>query len=126
MGGKEKSALSNFKSKGHAILSIYVYVMRRADPLDDPGPQITRDEWLSLVADDPDLSLEDPPDRFPGYKDAVYAAWKNYPGGYPAWFVWFRGNIEVKGLDDDLLGKLRAFAAALNARIVSELDEEFT
>ena len=106
-------------------MSTYIYVTRRADPLDDDGSQITRDEWLQLIASDPDLTPEDPPDRFPGYKDAIYAAWKNYPGGYPAWFVWFKGNIEIKGLDDDLLRKLRAFATALNARIVSEEGEEF-
>jgi hypothetical protein len=107
-------------------MGIYVYVTRRADPFDHTGPQITRDEWLKLVASDADLSLEDAPDRFPGYKDAVYVTWKSYPGGYPAWFVWFKGNIEVKGLDDDLLGKLRAFASAFDARIVSELGETFT
>ncbi|HEX3504640.1 MAG TPA: hypothetical protein VHU22_14715 [Xanthobacteraceae bacterium] len=107
-------------------MSIYVYVTRRADPLDDTGPKITRDEWLQLIAEDPELSLEDPADRFPGYKDAIYAAWKNYPGGYTAWFVWFGGNIEIKGLDEALLGKLRAFAAPLNARIVSEEGEEFS
>jgi hypothetical protein len=106
-------------------MSIYVYVTRRADPFDDAGPSITRDEWLDVVAKDADLSVEDPPDRFPGYKDAVYVAWNGYPEGYTAWFVWFKGNIEVKNIDDAMLGKLRVFASALKARIVSELDEEF-
>jgi hypothetical protein len=107
-------------------MSIYVYVTRKGDPFDDAGPQITRGEWLDLIANDADLSLEDPADRFPGYKDAIYAAWKSYPGGYTAWLVWFNGNIEVKGIDDALLGKLRAVATALDARIVSELGEEFS
>ncbi|HXQ39927.1 MAG TPA: hypothetical protein VN821_01575 [Candidatus Udaeobacter sp.] len=105
-------------------MRIYVLVTRKEGPLDDAGPQITRDEWLRLVANDPDLSLQDPPDRSPADK-AVYAAWTNYPGGYAAWFGLVNGNIEVKGIDDALLGKLRAFAAALGARIISEEGEEF-
>jgi hypothetical protein len=107
-------------------MSIYVYVTRRGDPFDDAGPPITRDEWLDLVAKDADLSVEEPPDPFPGYKDAIHVAWKNYLGGYAAWFVLFNGNVEVKGIDDALLGKLRAFATGLDARIVSELGEEFS
>jgi|ERR1700733_11815504 hypothetical protein len=106
-------------------MSMYVYVTRRTDALDDAGPQITRDEWVNLVATDADLSLEEPPDKFPNDK-TIYAAWKNYPGGYTAWFGWAHGNIEVKGLDDALLGKLQAFAKALDARIVSEEGEEFS
>lgn len=105
-------------------MSIYIYVTRRGNPLDDAGPEITRDEWVNIVAGDPDLSLEDPPDRFPGDK-AVYAAWTTYPGGYTAWFGLAGGNIEVKGIDDALLAKLRAFAQVLNAQIVSELGEKF-
>jgi hypothetical protein len=106
-------------------MSIYVYVTRRADPFNDAGPQITQHEWLKLIADDVDLSLEDPPDRFPNDK-TIYAAWKKYPGGYTAWFGLAGGNIEVKGLDDALLGKLRTFASLLDARIVSEEGEKFS
>jgi hypothetical protein len=105
-------------------MGIYVYVTRRTDPFDDSGPQITRDEWLDLIANDADLSLEDPPDRFPNDK-TIYAAWKNYPGGYTAWLGLNGGNIEVKGLEEVLLGKLRTFATILEARIVSEEGEEF-
>ena len=105
-------------------MSIYVFVTRRADPFDKKSNEITRDEWAKVIAGDPDLSLQEPPDRSPGDK-AVYAAWKNHPGGYTAWFGLADGNIEVKGLDDALLGKLQAFATRLNARIVSEEGEEF-
>jgi hypothetical protein len=64
-------------------MSIYVYVTRRADPFDDAGPQITQNEWVDLVANDPDISLEDSPNRFPQDK-TIYAAWSKYPGGYTA------------------------------------------
>jgi hypothetical protein len=112
------------KEESTKLVSIYVFVTRRNDPLDETGPAITEDEWLKLVRDDPDLSKEEPPDRFPR-DNTSYAAWKNYPGGYTAWFGLAGGNIEIKGIDEALLGKLRSFAKALNARIVSEEGEEF-
>lgn len=106
-------------------MSIYVYVTRKPDPLADDGPGITEDEWRSVVAADPELSLEQPPDQ-PGLpKNAVWAAWPSYPGGYPAWFALVAGSVEVKGADAALLTKLRTFACKLNARIVSEEGEEF-
>jgi len=46
-------------------MSIYVFVTRRADPLKPDGAEISREEWVELVESDPDLSLEDPADRFP-------------------------------------------------------------
>jgi hypothetical protein len=105
-------------------MSIYVFVTRRADPLKPDGAEINREEWVKLVEIDPDLSLEDPADRFLADK-TIYAAWKAYPAGYPAWFGLSDGNIEVKGMDDAILGKLRIFANKLGARIVSEEGEEF-
>ena len=106
-------------------MSIYVYVTRKPDPLDDNGPDITESEWRSVVQADSELSLEQPPDE-PGLpKNAVWAVWKSYPGGYPAWFALVEGSVEVKGIEPNLLIKLRAFAAKLGARIVSEEGEEF-
>ncbi|HUI12529.1 MAG TPA: hypothetical protein VL048_03555 [Xanthobacteraceae bacterium] len=106
-------------------MSIYVFVTRRADPLKPDGAEISREEWTELVESDPDLSLEDPADRIPADK-TIYAVWKTYPGGYPAWLGLSGGNIEVKGIDDAILGKLRMFANKLGARIVSEEGEEFS
>ena len=106
-------------------MSIYVFVTRRADPLKSDGAEISREEWTELVENDPDLSLEDPDNRFPADK-TIYAVWKTYPGGYPAWFGLSGGNIEVKGMDDVLLAKFRIFARKLGARVVSEEGEEFS
>jgi len=106
-------------------VSIYVFVTRKADPLEDEGPDISLSEWEALVRADSDLALRDPPNKFPKDK-TVYAVWESYPGGYPAWFGLAGGNIQVKGVDTALLTKLRAFAAKLDARIVSEEGETFT
>jgi hypothetical protein len=106
-------------------MSICVYVTRKPDPLEDEGPDISEQEWVEVIKSDHDLSIADPPDRRPRDQKS-YAVWNAYPEGYPAWFALSGGSIEVKGLDDALLGKLRYFAAKLNARIVSEMGEEFS
>ena len=59
-----------------------------------------------LVAGDPDLSIADPPD---GFAISIYAVWNAYRGGYPAWFGLCEDNIEVKGIDEPTLSKLRNF-----------------
>jgi hypothetical protein len=105
-------------------MSIYVFVTRRDDPLDSTGPEITFDEWRQAVASDADLKIEKPPDIQPA-NQIDYAVWNAYPGDYPAWFGFVDGNIEVKGIDDALLSKLRIMASKLQARIVSEEGELF-
>jgi hypothetical protein len=106
-------------------MSIYVYVTRKSDPFETAGPEILAKEWAELVASDPDLSIADPADQLPTSK-GVYAVWSAYPGGYPAWFGLCEGSIEVKGIDEAILGKLRNFANRLGARIISEMGEEFS
>jgi hypothetical protein len=106
-------------------MSIYVYVTRKSDPFETTGPDISAEEWGELVASDPDLSIADPQDGLPT-NNTIYAVWQGYPGGYPAWFGLCGGSIEVKGIDDAILGKLRIFADKLCARVVSEMGEEFS
>jgi len=106
-------------------MSIYVYVTRKPDPLEDEGPDISEQEWIELIKSDPDLAIGGPPGDHPR-DPRIYAVWASYPEGYPAWFALSAGSIEVKGIDDALLAKLRYFAAKLGARIVSEMGEEFS
>ena len=106
-------------------MSIYVYVTRKPDPLEAGGPDISEEEWIGLIESDPDLSIADPPKRLPGDR-GTYAVWTSYPGGYRAWFSLCGGNIEVKGIDEAILSKLRHFAGRLGARIVSKMREEFS
>lgn len=106
-------------------MSIYVYVTRKSDPLVGEGPDISAKEWAELVANDPDLSIADPPDGL-RTTETVYAVWNDYPGGHPAWFGLCEGSIEVKGIDETILNKLRNFSNKLGARIVSEMGEEFS
>ncbi len=106
-------------------MSIMVYVTRKADPLEDGGPDISEVEWKSAVESDPDLSISAPRDE-PGFpKQGKYAVWKSYAGGYPVWFTLLDGNIEVDTPDAPILKKLAAYAQRLSARVVSETGELF-
>src|SRR5262249_22454101 len=108
-----------------SMMSIYVYVTRKPDPFGPNGPEIALQEWVELIENDPDFSIANPPNRIP-QDPRSYAVWAAYPGGYPAWFCLSEGSIEVKGIDEAILTKLRSFAGKLNARIVSEMGEEFS
>ncbi len=101
-------------------MSVYYYVTRKSGPFRREGPQISPDEWRVVVHADQDLSIEQPEDSSGLPRNAVWAVWRSYPGGYPAWFGLIKGDIEVKGVDDELLNKLRMFASSLNARIFCE------
>jgi hypothetical protein len=103
-------------------MSIYYYVTRGSGPFEQDGGAILEAEWRSVVSADPDLSLEQP--EHSRARNAVWAVWRSYPGGYPAWFALIKGSVEVKGINDSLLTKLRSFATALGARIFCENGEE--
>lgn len=110
-------------------MSIYYYITRNAGPfIDEDRREITEAEWRAAVASVPGLEIAVPDDPGPrGASTGVWAVWSSYPRGYPAWFVLLKnGDVEVKGMDDDLFGKFQQLASALGARMFSESGEEAT
>ena len=110
-------------------MSEYYYITRNAGPFVKEGRrEITEAEWLAAVAGVPDLAIEQPEESGPrGAASSVWAVWRSYPGGYPAWFVLLRcGDVEVKGMDEALFTKFQQLASALGARMFSETGEEAT
>ncbi|MHA3772871.1 hypothetical protein ACXR0O_15160 [Verrucomicrobiota bacterium sgz303538] len=108
-------------------MSVYFYVTRNTRPfVKEDRRDITEAEWRAVIAADPDLAIEQPESSVGLPRNAVWAVWRAYPGGYPAWFALIQGDIEVKGIDEPLFGKLQQFATALNARIFCETGEEVT
>jgi hypothetical protein len=109
-------------------MSVYYYITRNSGPFAKEGRhEITEAEWRAAVAADPDLAIEQPEESGPrGASCGVWAVWHSYPGGYPAWFVLLKnGDVEVKGMDEAILGKFQLLASALGARIFCETGEEF-
>jgi hypothetical protein len=72
---------------------------------------ITADEWLAVVAADPELSLR------PGH-EPYFAEWSgpcSHPGG--SWFSWDEGQIYTKNPDRRILAKMLQIAGRLGARV---------
>lgn len=109
-------------------MSEYYYLTRNSGPFVKEGRrEIAEAEWRAAVASVPDLAIEQPEDSGPrGALSGVWAVWRSYPGGYPAWFVLLKnGDVEVKGMDEALFTKFQQLALALGARIFCETGEEF-
>ena len=109
-------------------MSVYYYISRNSGPFAKEGRrEITEVEWRSAVAAVPELAIEQPESLRPrGAASGVWAVWRSYPGGYPAWFVLLRnGNVEVKGMDEALFAKFKQLAAVLGGRIFCETGDEF-
>jgi hypothetical protein len=109
-------------------MSVYYYLTRNSGPFVKAGRrEITEVEWRAAVSSVPDLAIDVPEHSGPrGASTGVWAVWRSYPGGYPAWFVLLRnGDVEVKGMDEALFVKFQQLASALGARIFCETGEEF-
>lgn len=110
-------------------MSVYYYISRNSGPFVKEGRhEITEAEWREAVAAIPDLAIEIPEESGSrGASSGVWAVWRAYPGGYPAWFVLLKsGDVEGKGMDEALFRKFKQLASVLGARIFCETGEEFT
>jgi hypothetical protein len=110
-------------------MSEYYYITRNAGPFIKEGRrEITEAEWRAAVASVLDLAIDVPEQAGPrGASAGVWAVWRSYPGGYPAWFVLLKNSdVEVKGMDEVLFGKFQQLASALGARMFNETGEEAT
>jgi hypothetical protein len=108
-------------------MSEYFYITRNSGPFVKEGHrEITEAEWRSAVASVPELAIDQPEHSGPrGAATGIWAVWRSYPGGYPAWFVLLRsGDVEVKGMDQALLAKFKQLATALGGRVFCETGEE--
>jgi hypothetical protein len=94
-----------------------VHITRAEDWSDNEGAQITPDEWLALVRDDPELTALAETGR-------CTAEWRDPPGGDPVCFEWRRGNIVVKKSYIAVVLKMEDLAFRLGARVQGD-DGEF-
>jgi hypothetical protein len=81
------------------------------------GREIAWDEWLGLVASDPELTLD------PKNGDE-YALWSGRSRYADPWIAWSQGNIDSKNPDRAIVAKMIQIAARLGARVQGD-DGEF-
>lgn len=110
-----------------------LHITRKSDwPL--PGNDITLDEWLAVVAADPEMRLDGfaeaalPDGQVLRTEDPSLAVWTAYRGhgsdGGTALMCLSGGNIDTKNPDEEIRRKLWRLAQALNARVQGD-DGEF-
>ena len=96
-----------------------LHITRADDWGDNVGHQITADEWLQLVAEDPELRLAD-------YNGPYFALWSGRSKYPDPWLDWLAGNIYSKNPDKALVQKMLQIAIRLGARVQGDDGEFYT
>ena len=98
-----------------------LYITRRRDWHDDVGPSITREEWFTLIDDDPELSLKSD-------SEGMYANWVGECTYPDPWFAYDEhlGTIDTKNPDEPIIQKMLDIAARLDARVQGDDGEIYT
>jgi hypothetical protein len=90
-----------------------IHITRARSWLENAGMEIRAEEWLKVVAEDPELHLA-------GFNGPYFALWKSLPedwDGSTGWLNWRKGNIYAKGASESLIGKMLDIANRLGARV---------
>src|SRR5881396_3866264 len=87
-----------------------VHITRRDYWVNEDGPSISLEEWLTYVASDPDFRSS--PERKSMALMTIAAS--KYP---TAWLDWSHGNIYTKNPDEPILGRMLEVALALKAKV---------
>lgn len=100
------------------VMSYGVHITRKENWFDAEGPAITQEEWLSIVHDDPDLTLELP------VSDGCYADWNGQCERFDdPWLCLSAGNVSTEGFDAALVDKMVQIANRLAAKVQGEQGE---
>jgi hypothetical protein len=84
----------------------------------DEGPNISVDEWLAVVASDPEMRLD--PSNGPNF-----ALWSRTDGAGDGWLDWNEGNIFTKNPDNAFIAKMAAIAKQLGAQVQGDEGERY-
>jgi hypothetical protein len=87
-----------------------LHITRAKEWSDNDDAQITAEEWLRVVAADPELSLA-------GYNGDYFALWNGPSRNPDPWFDWSGGNVMTKSPDPALVAKMIQLAERLGARV---------
>jgi hypothetical protein len=109
-----------------------VHITRATEWFESEDTPITFEEWTAFVKSDPSMRLDGFAEAAVGglrYESPGLAVWTAYSGhgkkGNMAWFDHDEGRITVKNPDEEILGKMRAIAKKLGARVVGDEGEEY-
>ncbi len=113
-----------------------VHITRKDTWFDNnPGKEITMAEWKEIVANDPDMRLDNYAEATTTSGDTIsvvsegLSVWTKYSGnGVDSNYAWFshsHGCIVVKNPDDEIMRKMFAIANTCNAKLQGDEGEVY-
>lgn len=91
-----------------------IHITRAPDiHFENEGKEITAQEWLECVAEDPELKLA-------GYNGDYFALWSGESRHKEPWFDWRRGNVHTKNPDGAIIEKAIRVAERLGSRVMGD------
>lgn len=95
-----------------------LHIVRTEDWSDSASDPISREEWLQLVNDDEELSIDNK-------NGDSYAIWSGQSEHDEPWLNWSDGRISTKHPDEALYCKMLQVAEKLNAIVVDDDDHKY-
>jgi hypothetical protein len=95
-----------------------LHIIRTENWFDSASDPISSVEWLQLVDDDKELSIDSKNGEF-------FAIWSGQSKYDESWLDWNDGRISTKHPDEDLYCKMLHMADKLNAVVVDEDDHKY-
>ena len=91
---------------------------------------IRADEWLAVVAADPDFELTgvasvDTPEGSLRYENPGLVRWTGHPDQEEVWFDFRDGHVVVKNPDEATIARMIAVAGRLGARVLGDDGETY-
>src|SRR5262245_49469907 len=96
-----------------------LHITRADNWADNDGAQISAEEWLAIVRNDPELTLL--PENGP-----CFTHWSGPSRLAEPWLDWSEGNVYTKYPDSALLRKMANLATQLGARVQGDDGEFYT
>ena len=109
-----------------------VHITRAEHWIESESNPITLDEWLTYVASDPEMRLDNFAEaevngEILRVENDGLTVWTAYTGhglnGNMAWFDHRDGSVVVKNPDDEILSKMRHIAEVFRANVIGDEGE---
>ncbi len=96
-----------------------LHITRAEDWTQNLSWQISSNEWLSIIQEDPEL-VPDP------HNGEFAVIWKSAPRSEKGWFDWYQGNVFTTSPDRETVEKMLELANRLEAKVVGDNGELYT
>jgi hypothetical protein len=100
-----------------------LHITRKEFSASVDGPAISPEEWLAVVADDPELTIR-VLNNSNGLSNPYFADWSG-SGKYPCWLDYSNGNLYTKNPTNEMIDKMVQIAKRLDAKVQGDEGEVY-